>query len=137
MASVFLTSMCSTYPQRHPKILLMHMIYILFHSSENWKGLDWTLSQNTTTLSAYLWTWRLKLNHTKTVTAIFHLSNGEAKLELNVYYSNRFLPFLSNSTYVEIKLDKNYLYRHTAEATCKLRMGSGAKTLHATALSLV
>ena len=34
------------------------------------------LSQNMfTTLSAYLETWRLKLNHTETVTAAFHLNN--------------------------------------------------------------
>ena len=40
----------------------------LLHSSGNWKDLEGTLSQDMSTLSAYLQTWRLKLSHTKTVT---------------------------------------------------------------------
>ena len=47
----------------------------LLHSSGNWKDLEETLSQNMSTLSAYLQTWRLKLSYTKTVTAAFHLNN--------------------------------------------------------------
>ena len=39
----------------------------LLHSSGNWKDLEATLSQDMSTLSAYLQTWRLKLSHTKTV----------------------------------------------------------------------
>ena len=49
----------------------------LLHSSGNWKDLEGTLSQDMSTLSAYLQTWRLKLSHTKTVTAAFHLNNRE------------------------------------------------------------
>ena len=56
----------------------------LLHSSRNWKDLEETLSQDMSALSAYLQTWRLKLSHTKTVTAAFHLNNREAKCELNV-----------------------------------------------------
>ena len=41
----------------------------LLHSSGNWKDLEGTLSQDMSRLSAYLQTWRLKLSHTKTVTA--------------------------------------------------------------------
>ena len=44
----------------------------LLHSSGIWKDLVGTLSQGMSTLSAYLQTWRLKLSHTKTVTAAFH-----------------------------------------------------------------
>ena len=44
----------------------------LFHFSGNWKDLEGTLSQDISTLSVYLQTWRLKLSHTKTVTAAFH-----------------------------------------------------------------
>ena len=52
----------------------------LLHSFGNWKDLEGTLiSQDMSTLSAYLQTWRLKLSHTKTVTAVFHLNNQEAK----------------------------------------------------------
>ena len=56
----------------------------LLHSSGNWKDLEGTLSQDMSTFSAYLQTWRLKLSHTKTVTAAFHLNNREAKRELKV-----------------------------------------------------
>ena len=61
----------------------------LLHSSGNWKDLEGTLSQDMSTLSAYLQTWRLKLSHTKTVTAAFHLNNREAKRELKVYNNGR------------------------------------------------
>ena len=67
----------------------------LLHSSGNWKDLEETLSQDMSTLSAYLQTWRLKLSHTKTVTAAFHLNNREAKRELKVYNNGRLLPLCS------------------------------------------
>ena len=54
----------------------------LLHSSGNWKDLEGTLSQDMSTHSAYLQTWRSKLSHTKTVTAAFHLNNREAKHDL-------------------------------------------------------
>ena len=46
-----------------------------FTPVENKKELERTPSQDMTTLSAYLQTWRLKLSHAKTVTATFHLHN--------------------------------------------------------------
>ena len=61
----------------------------LLHSSGNWKDLEGTLSQDMSTLSAYLQTWRLKLSHTKMATAAFYLNNREAKRELKVYNSVR------------------------------------------------
>ena len=48
----------------------------LLHSSGNWKDLEGTFSQDMSTLSAYLQTWRLKLSHTKTVTVAFHLNEN-------------------------------------------------------------
>ena len=66
----------------------------LLHSFGNWKDLERTLSQDMSTLLLYLQTWRLKLSHTKTVTAAFHLNNREAKCELKVYNNGRLLPFL-------------------------------------------
>ena len=45
----------------------------LLHSSGNWKDLEGTLSQDMSTLSAYLQTWSLNLSQTKTVTAAFHI----------------------------------------------------------------
>ena len=56
------------------------------------KDLKETLTQEMTTLSAYLQTWKLKLSHSNTVTAAFHLNNRETKRELKVYDNNRILP---------------------------------------------
>ena len=52
----------------------------LLHSSGNWKDLEGILIQDMSTLSAYLQTWRLKLSHTKTVTATFSLYNRETNV---------------------------------------------------------
>ena len=88
-------------PQRSVSALLLFNIYTcdlpsmisrkfayaddlaLLQSSGNWKDLEGTLSQDISTLSAYLQTWRLKLSHTKTVIAAFHLNNRETKPRLN------------------------------------------------------
>ena len=103
----------------------------LLHSSGNWKDLEGTLSQDMSTLSAYLQTWRLKLSHTKTVTTAFHLNNREAKRELKVYNNGRLLPFCPTPTgqiaHVSSPFSgiaqKTILARHTAEATRGLGMG--------------
>ena len=123
----------------------------LLHSSGNWKDLEGTLSQDMSTLSAYLQTWRLKLSHTKTVTAAFHLNNREAKHELKVYNNGRLLPFCPTPTYLGVKLDRSLTFRHHLVALRKklssrvtlLRRfvgsgwGAGAKTLCIATLSLV
>ena len=123
----------------------------LLHSSGNWKDLEGTLSQDISTLSAYLQTWRWKLSHTKTVTAAFHLNNREAKRELKVYNNDRLLLFCPTLTYLGVKLDRSLTFRHHLVALRKklssrvtlLRrlVGSGwiagAKTLRIAALSLV
>ena len=64
------------------------------------------------TLLAYLQTWRLKLSHTKTVTAAFHLNNREAKHELKVYNNGRLLPFCPTPTYLGVKVDRSLTFRH-------------------------
>ena len=103
------------------------------------------------TLSAYLQTWRLKLSHTKTVTAAFHLNNREAKRELKVYNNGRLLPFCPISTYLGVKLDRSLTFRHhlvalrkklSSHVTLLRRLvssgwGAGAKTLRIATLSLV
>ena len=78
-----------------------------------------TLSQDMTTLSAYLQTWRLKLSNTKTVTAAFHLNNIEAKREFNVYISANLLPPCPVPTYLGVKLDRLLTFRHHFEALRK------------------
>ena len=122
----------------------------LLHSSENW-DLEGTLSQDMSTLSAYLQTWKLKLSHTKTVTAAFHLNNREAKCELKVYNNGRLLPFCPTLTYLGVKLDRSLTFCHHLVALRKKLsscvtllwrlVGSGwsagAKTLRIATLSLV
>ena len=123
----------------------------LLHSSGNWKDLEGTSSQDISTLSVYLQTWRLKLSHTKTVTAAFHLNNREAKRELKVYNNDRLLPFCPAPTCLGVKLDRSLTFRHHLVAlreklpwrvTLLRRLvssgrGAGAKTLRTAALSLV
>ena len=76
----------------------------ILHSFGDWKVLERTLSKDMTTLSAYLQTWRLKLSHAKTVTAVFHLHNREAKGELKVKNNGKILLFCPVSTYLGVKL---------------------------------
>ena len=123
----------------------------LLHSSGNWKDLEGTLSQDMSTLSAYFQTWRLKLSHTKTVTATFHLNNREAKRELKVYNNSRLLPFCPTPTYLGVKLDRSLTFRHhlvalrkklSSRVTLLRRLvgsgwGASAKTLRIITLSLV
>ena len=123
----------------------------LLHSSGNWKDLEGTLNQDMSTLLAYLQTWRLKLSHTKTVTAAFHLNNREAKRELKVYNNGRLLSFCPTPTYLGVKLDRSLTFRHhlvalhkklSSHVTLLRRLvgsgwGAGAKTLRIATLSLV
>ena len=84
--SVLAFLLFNIYTYDLPSMISKKFVYVddlaLLHSSGNWKDLEGTLSQDMCTLSAYLQTWRLKLSHTKTVTAAFYLNNREAKREL-------------------------------------------------------
>ena len=93
----------------------------------------------------------MKLNHTKTVTAAFHLNNQEAKHEIKVYNNGRLLPFCPTPTYLGVKLDRSLTFRHylvalrkklSSRVTLLRRLvdsgwGAGAKTLRIATLSLV
>ena len=78
----------------------------LLYASRDWKAVEDTPSQDMTTLSTYLQTWRLKLSNTKTATAAFHLNNREAKRKLNVYNNGNLLPTCPVPTYLGVKLDR-------------------------------
>ena len=91
----------------------------LLYASEDWKALEDTLSQDMTTLSAYLQTWRLKLSNTKTVTVAFHLNNRDAKRELNVYNNGNLLPPCPVPMYLGVKLDRSLTFRHHLKALHK------------------
>ena len=131
----------------------------LLHSSGNWKDLEGTLNQDMSTLSikicshvhTYLQTWRLKLSHTQTVTAAFHLNSKEAKRELKIYNNGRLLLFCLTPAYLGVKLDRSLTFCHHLVALRKklssrvtllrrlvgLGWGAGAKTLRLATLSLV
>ena len=93
----------------------------------------------------------LKLSHTKTVTATFHLNNREAKRELKVYNNGRLLPFCPTPIYLGVKLDRLLTFRHhlvalrkklSTRVTLLRRLvgsgwGAGDKTLCIVTLSLV
>ena len=113
--------------------------------------MEGTSSQDMSTLLAYLQTWKLKLRHTKTVTAAFHLNNRQPKRELKVYNNDRLLSFCPIPTYLGVKLDRSLTFRHhlmalgkklSSRVTLLRRLvgsgrGAGAKTLRTTTLSLV
>ena len=71
--SVLAPLLFNIYTYDLPSMISRKFVYAdnlaLLYSSGNWKDLEGTLSQDMSTLSAYLQTWRLKLSHTKTVTA--------------------------------------------------------------------
>ena len=93
----------------------------------------------------------MKLSHTKTVTAVFHLNNQEAKRELKVYNNGRLLLFCPTPIYLGVKLDGSLTFcHHLVELRKKLSSrvtllgrlvcsgwGAGAKTLRIATLSLV
>ena len=68
------------------------------YSSGDWKVLERTLSEGRITLFAYPQIWRLKLSHSKMVTAAFHFHNREAKRELTAKNNGKILPFCSVPT---------------------------------------
>ena len=116
--SVLAPLLFNIYTYDFPSMIFKKLAYAddlaLLHSSENWKDLEGTLSQDMSTLSAYRQTWRLKLSYIKTMTAAFHLNNREAKRELKVYNNGRLLPFCPTPTYtyLGVKLDRSLTFRH-------------------------
>ena len=91
----------------------------VLYTSRDWKAVEDTLSQDITTLSAYLQTWKLKLSNTKTVTAAFHLNNREAIRELNVHNNGNLLPPCSVPSCLGVKLDRPLTFRHYLEGLRK------------------
>ena len=103
------------------------------------------------TLGEYLQTWKLKLSTTKTVSAVFHLNNKEAKRELKVSFNNETLPFCSEPKYLGVTLDRSLTYRrhlesHRKKLTSRVALlrrlagscwGVGATTLRTATWALV
>jgi len=109
------------------------------------------LAKDMTTVDEYLQTWKLKLSTTKTVSAVFHLKNKEAKRERKVNFNNEVLLFCSQHKYLGVTLDRSLTYRRHLESLRKkltscvalLRWlagsgwGAGVTTLRTVTLALV
>jgi len=109
------------------------------------------LSKEMATIGEYPQTWKLKLSITKTVLAVFHLNNKEAKCELKVNHNNETLLFCSEPICLGVTLDRSLTYRRHLEslrkklisriALLKRLAGSGwgavATTLRSATLALV
>jgi len=54
----------------------------IMHADGDWQAVERALTKDMATVGEYLQTWKLKLSTTKTVSAVFHLNNKEAKHEL-------------------------------------------------------
>jgi len=121
------------------------------HADGDWQATEGALSKDMATLGEYLQTWKLKLSTTKTVSAVFHLNNKEAKHKLKVNFNNKTLPFCSEPKYLGVMLDRSLTYHRNLESFCKkltshvalLRQlagsgwGAGATTLQTSTLALV
>ena len=68
----------------------------IMHADEDWQTVEGALSKDMAVLGEYLQTWKLKLSTTKTVSAVIHLNNKEAKCELKVSFSNEHCPSAPN-----------------------------------------
>ena len=113
--------------------------------------MEGALSKDMATLGEYLRTWKLKLSTTKMVSAVFHLTNKEAKRELKVNFNNETLQFCSEPKYLGVTLDRSLTYRRhleslrkkvTSHVTLLRRLvgsgwGAGAMTLRTVTLVLV
>ena len=92
---------------------------IMHADGDDWLGVEGALTKDMATLGEYLQTWKLKLSTTKTVLAVFHLNNKEAKRELKVNFNNETLPFCSEPKYLRVTLDRLLTYRRHLESLRK------------------
>jgi len=67
------------------------------------------------TVYEYLQTWKLKLSSTKTVSAVFHLNNKEAKRELKANHNDETLSLCSEPKCVGETLDRSLTFRRHLE----------------------
>ena len=73
--------------------------FAIMHADGDWQAVEGALTKDIATVGEYLQTWKLKLSTTKTVSAVFHLKNKEAKREVKVNYNNEILPFCPEPKY--------------------------------------
>ncbi|KAJ3612124.1 hypothetical protein NHX12_020401 [Muraenolepis orangiensis] len=86
-----------------------------------WSAVEQGLNQDMSILAAYLRKWRLQLSTGKTVSAAYHLCNGEAKRELSVSVDNKRLEHQLAPKYLGVRLDRTLSYkRHLEEVRAKV-----------------
>ena len=74
-------------------------------SNRNFKRIESTLSRDLDIMSSYFHNWRLKLNISKTVCNMFHLSNCLASYKLRVNLDRKCIKFEENPRYLGVTLD--------------------------------
>ena len=67
----------------------------IMHANGDWPA-EGALSKDMATLGKYLQNGELKFSTTKTVSAVFHLNNKEAKRELKVNFTTKHCPSAPN-----------------------------------------
>jgi len=121
------------------------------HADGDWQAVEGLLSKDMATVGEYLQTWKLKFSTMKTVSAVFHLNNKEAKRELEVNFNNEALPFCSEPKYLGVMLGRSLAYRRhlqslrnklTSRVALQRRLdgfgwGAGETTLRTATLALV
>ncbi|KAJ3584477.1 hypothetical protein NHX12_014972 [Muraenolepis orangiensis] len=93
---------------------------IMLHQP-TWKAVEEGLNQDMDVLAAYLRSWRLQLSTGKTVSAVFHLCNREARRELEISVENKPLEFQQAPKYLGVRLDRTLSYKqHLDEVRAKV-----------------
>jgi len=123
----------------------------IMHFDGDWQAAEGALRKDMATLGEYLWSRKLKLSTTKTISVVFHLNKKEAKRELKVIFNSETLPFCSEPKYLGVTWDRSLTYHRnlkslrkklTSHVTVLRRLagsgwGAGATTLRTATLTLV
>ena len=145
------TSTCPTCQTPSPEKYTYADDLAIMHADGDWQAVKGVPSEDMATLSEYLQTWKLKLSTTKTVSAIFHLNNKEAKRELKVNSNKEIPSFSPEPKYLGVTLDRSLTYcRHLRVTSQEVDItrrslrrlsgsswGAGATTLRTATISLV
>jgi len=125
--------------------------WVLAFQGKDWEVMERTLSEDVSILKAFFDKWYLKMNMTKTVSSVFHLSTLKSYMEPRVVVDGVTLRVDPNPTYLGITLDRSLTYvnhcrnaGHKAQKRVNLlrklagtTWGANTALLRTTALALV
>lgn len=137
-------------PSKSRKFLYADDMAYVFQSI-SFHHLNKTLSEDMVSFVHFCKQWRLVPNLKKTVSSCFHLTNRDAKKELDVIFDGVRLTHDHAPTYLGVKLDRSLTYiKHSDKLQAKLRTrnnllkklagtswGASASCLRTSALALV